>query len=489
MKTRLSSLFKGTAIYGVGQTLNRMVALLMLPLFTAYLSPEDFGVISLLGMLSFLVTPLFGLGFGASMGIVYFEGSCETRKARTVWTALAILATSSAIMLSLATLFAEPISNLLFNTPQYGREIILVVGTAALNGILIQPLQSRLQFEERASLFTVLSTVSALLVIALNALFVVRMGMGVNGWLIGGAIGAAISFCAFLLVVVRSTTFTLDSTVARKLIRLGLPMMPSFAFLLVMQHSGRYMLQWEKGLAEVGIYTIGYNFGMVVALAVGAFTTAWYSFFNSFVDRQSEGAQVFSKVMTYYIFLSGIIGLLFFAGAKPVVLLFTQHAFHAAYGVIGMVALSQCLSGVFSVLLPGCYFAQEVHVVNIVQGLATVALLLANMLLIPRYGIYGAAGGMLFGFLVMPLAQLWINHRRNYLRIKYETRRIGLFVIMFILFTVLVCSLYTIGNLFYYLLACVGLVLVFVLLVARLLNPDEVYAIRDKLGTLRSLGD
>lgn len=487
MNTRLSSLAKGTAIYGVGQTLNRMVALLMLPLFTAYLSPEDFGVIALLGILSFLVTPLFGLGFGASMGIVYFEGSCETRKARTVWTALAILVASSAIMLSVAAMYAEPISLLLFNNPQYGREILLVVGTAALNGIMIQPLQSRLQFEEQAGLFTVLSTVSALLVLALNALFVIRMGMGVDGWLIGGAIGAAVSFGSFFLVVARSTPFKLDYSVARELVRLGLPIIPSFAFLLVMQHSGRYMLQWEKGLAEVGIYTIGYNFGMLAALAVGAFTTAWYSYFNSFIDRQGEGAQAFSKVMTYYIFLSGIIGLLFFAAAKPVVLLFTQSAFHSAYGVIGMVALSQCLSGLFSVLLPGCYFAREVRVVNIVQGVATVALLSANLLLIPRYGMYGAAGGMLFGFLVMPLAQLWINRRRNYLRIEYETRRILLFTIEFALFTALACSLYTIGNLLYYLLACAGVILVFILFVIRLLTVDERNAIRDRLGSLRSL--
>ena len=487
MKSRLSILAKGTAIYGVGQTLNRMVALLMLPLFTSYLSPEDFGVIALLGILSFLVTPLFGLGFGASMGIVYFEGSCETRKALTVWTALAILVASSAIMLLISAIYAEPISLLLFNNPQYGREILLVVGTAALNGIMIQPLQSRLQFEERAWLFTVLSTVSALLVLSLNALFVIRMGMGVDGWLIGGAIGAAVSFASFFLVVARSTPFKLDYSVARELVRLGLPIIPSFAFLLVMQHSGRYMLQWEKGLAEVGVYTIGYNFGMLAALDVGAFTTAWYSYFKSFIDRQGEGAQAFSKVMTYYLFLSGIIALLFFVGAKPVVLLFTYNAVTAACCGIGMVSLSQCLSGLFSVLLPGCYFAREVRVVNIVQGVATVALLSANMLLIPRYGMYGAAGGMLFGFLVMPLAQLWINRRRNYLSIEYETSRVVLFTIIFTVFVLLACALYIIGNLLYYLLACIGLVLTFILLVIRLLAPDEINAIRYRLGLMGSL--
>jgi O-antigen/teichoic acid export membrane protein len=473
MSGQLSGLAKGTAIYGIGQALNRMMALLLLPLFTAYLTPGDYGVISILSFVSFLIIPLFGLGFGASMGIVYFEGDNETRKSKTVWTALSILFASSFVVFLLTVLFSRQISMLVFKSDRFGYELICIVVTSIFNGIMIQPLQSRLQFEQKAVLFTVLNTASALLVVALNVLFVVKLRMGVNGWLLGGAIGAVVSFIAFLVVVIRTTTFSVETRLARELLRLGLPIIPSLAFLFITQHSGRYMLQWERGLEQVGIYTIGFNFGIMTSLAVGAFTTAWYSYFNSFVSRQDECGPLFSRIMTYYLFISGVLSLLFFAFAKPVVMLFTQDSFHSAYEVVGMVALAQCLIGTFSILLPGCYFAKEVKIINVVQFFACLIALAANFLLIPRYGMHGAAAAVLLGFMAMPLLQLGVNRWRGYLRIDYEYRRILTFVVMFTAFLFVTYLLDTIGSMTYFLIASAAEIVLFIGCVTLLLNRPE----------------
>ena len=63
----IRGLASGTAIYGVGEVLSRAVGFLLLPLLTAYLTPADFGISSMLAALTFLLTPLFSLGMGAAI--------------------------------------------------------------------------------------------------------------------------------------------------------------------------------------------------------------------------------------------------------------------------------------------------------------------------------------------------------------------------------------------------------------------------------------
>src|SRR6185295_45436 len=119
MRQQLGRLARNTMIYGVGEVLNRFMSFLLLPLFTSYLSPTDYGIASLLGLLAFLLTPVFSLGFGAAMGAFYFEGNQQERKETTIWTAFFLLLLSVTTLVIFGTLFAKQISTLTFRTPEH----------------------------------------------------------------------------------------------------------------------------------------------------------------------------------------------------------------------------------------------------------------------------------------------------------------------------------------------------------------------------------
>lgn len=90
----LYKLIKNAVIYGLGQILSRFMGFLLLPLFTAYLSPKDYGVIAILNVMNLVVTSIFSLGFGAATGLCYFASDDPFRKADTIWTSVFILAMS-----------------------------------------------------------------------------------------------------------------------------------------------------------------------------------------------------------------------------------------------------------------------------------------------------------------------------------------------------------------------------------------------------------
>jgi O-antigen/teichoic acid export membrane protein len=476
MKQELLRLSKNSLIYGVGGVLIRLFPFLFLPVFTAYLTPTDYGVSAILGLVTFVTTSVFSLGVGVGAGPCYFEGNCPEQKERTTWTAFVILAASCAAIVLVGVCFASQISVLAFRTSAHAYLVRLTLLAAALN-ILTIPFVLRLQFEEHAGIYVVLTIASSLVSLGASLLMVVILGRGIRGLIEAGLVGQGVTFLLFLFQTVRNLTFRFNWKVGKELLRLSLPFVPSFAFLFLLQHGNKYLLQWMCGLEDVGIYNIGFNFGSVLTLVVSAFNTAWYPYFMSFLDRQQEARQIFGRILTYYVLGVGSLSLLFFIVARPVVMLMTQPAFHQAYKAVGFSASAQLLIGVFTLLLPGIYFAKEVKYVNLVQGAAALVSLGLNLVLIRAYGGVGAAAALAIGMLLLVVFQIAWNVRRRYFVMQCEWTRVGIFLLISVAYAI--ATLWDPGfspiGLTIYLAALAGLLPVWVIL---LLTAEERVALR-----------
>lgn len=438
MKEQIARLSKGTLIYGVGTLLNRFIGFLLLPIFTAYLTPAEFGVSSILAWVAFLITPVFSLGLNGAIAPCYFEGNNKERKETTVWTSFMVLAGSAFFFAVLGIGFARPISLLAFQTPEYHHLVMLsLLGTSL--SFLSMPFLLYLQFEERAKLFVVLTTVTSLVSIGLSLLMVVVLGRGIQGMIEAGLIAQAVTMIIFLSLGVSEIKFRFAPALLKELLRMGIPLIPAFVFMFVLQQGNKYILQWFKGLDAVGIYTIGFNFGLAMTVFVSALQSAWVPYFMSFVDKRDEARVLFGRILTYYVFGFGTISLLFFIAAKPVVMLMTQPAFHEAYKVVGLSASASFITGVFFILLPGMYFVKEVKYVTPIQLFAALVAVGLNLLLIQPFGLLGAAIALMLGFVAMVLfAQLWnLKRKRIYIQVQYEWKRIMQFALIYVGYIVL----------------------------------------------------
>jgi O-antigen/teichoic acid export membrane protein len=81
---------------------------------------------------------------------------------------------------------------------------------------------------------------------------------------------------------------------------------------LVIDYGDRQMIERMLGLDDLGVYSIGYSFGMVIIIATSAFGTAWPPFFLSYTKRTDEASRVFGRVLTYYFIVLGSLAILFF---------------------------------------------------------------------------------------------------------------------------------------------------------------------------------
>ncbi len=432
MKEHILKLGGNAVVYGVGGLLSRFISFLLLPLFTAYLTPSDYGVAGMMATFNLVITPLAGLGLGVSAGLVYFEKTSPAKKAATLWTALALLSLASVVLFSMTALLARPLSQLFFQTPKYGHYVLLSALSTCLFNTFATVAQMHLQFEQRAKTFVLLNLASSLTGIALSVVLIVFLRRGVLGLLESNVLAPLVMMPLYAWQL-RRLPLGLQRPVASELLRLGLPMIPSSVFMYALMQSSRYLLQHFHGLADVGIYSIGFNLGMVPDIVVSGFCSAWYPFFMSFINDQQKAAPIFARVISYYCLGVGALVLLFFTASRPLVMIMTQPAFHMAYQVIGWTAAAVYFRGVFIALTPPVYFAKEVRLVAVSQGVAFLVSIAAGWLLIPSGHILGAAVALAAGMFSLPLLQaLWNRLRRkDYLAIPYERRRLVLFSLIF----------------------------------------------------------
>ena len=427
----IGGLARDSFIYALGNGVRGLAQLVALPVFTFYLAPAEFGVIALLTVFGIVCRALFGLGFSVSTAVVYFRSEDEAHRADTVGTALATSAVAALALIGLAAAFASAISRGLTGDASGGPLVLLFAVSVALQQIAY-PLIWRLQFRARPLRYIAAFSGATVVGIAVALVLVALWERGIAGWIEGMLVGSVV-------MVVLAVGFNRDIVRARfqlanlrEQLRLGLPIVPSLLFVFVLQSAGTYLMRdAEGGMQAVGVYGIGYSFGLAMSLAVAGFITAWTPFFQAYAVRQNEAPPAFARAHLLYTWGMGGVALLFFVAARPAVLVLTEPAYHDAYRVIGTLAAAQFLIGTWSLLVPGLYFAGRTYVQTVIQGIAAAVTVGLTALLIPRAGIEGAALAMVLGTLLMCALLAAHNRASRYRAMDYRLRPVvaALFVL------------------------------------------------------------
>lgn len=422
MRTALTRLAKGSLIYGIGGMLQRFMSLLLLPFYTRVLTPEDYGVVALISLVGVAMNGLLSLGTGNSMGLLYYREDNLSKRPSIIWTTVLMIAVNCSFWYIVFLLSAPSLSWLMFQNDRYADLIRLAfLGTVLSN--IADPWLAYLRMEENEKQYIAIAMSSSLLSIIISVWLVLCLHMGIFGLIFANTVAQSVMLGVIWCVVGRTLPFGLNCRLFIPLVRIGLPsIFGLFAFLLI-DYADRQMIERMLGLSDLGVYSVAYSFGMVMTIAVGSFATAWPPFFMSYINKHEDACHVFGRVLTYYVIGFGSLIVVFFFVAKPAVLLLTAPAFHEAWCVVGLIAGSYALKGVYLIFLPGIYFANKLHCQSVIEWIAALTNIGLNLWLIPIYGIVGAAMATFVSYLSLP-AMAWYMARR-YLAVEYQWGRLG----------------------------------------------------------------
>jgi O-antigen/teichoic acid export membrane protein len=481
LKNPIARLLKGSAVYGVGVILQRFMGLLLLPLFTRAISPEDYGVVALISLISIALGGLLTLGTGNSMGVLYFREQDPLKRPTIIWSNIILMVVNCVFWYVVLFLFAPTLSALIFGSDRFA-DLIQIAVLGSVFSSISDPLLAYLRMEEKAKFYVVITLIGTLFTIGISIWLVLFENMGARGLILSATLVHGITLLISFILIGRKLPFGFKMKLFWPLARIGFPSIFGLFAFFIIDYADRQMVEKILGLSSLGVYSVGYSLGMVILVAVGAFSTAWPPFFMSYLNKPKEARNVFSRVLTYYLLGFGILVVLFFAVARPLVVVMTAPPFHEAFIVIGLVAASYMLKGCYLIVLPGIYFAEKLYKQSLIEWAAAFVNIGLNIWLIPLLGILGAALATFISYLTLPVLA-WAAARKH-LQIDYDWARIGLSLF----FTVSASSflfwmsIYLQENLL--LMVSINLMTVFTLLIVVilfLLDETEQKSIRELL--------
>ena len=419
MIASLKRLFKHSAIYGLGTVLNNLIGFILLPLYTRFLTPGDYGISSLLVTTNSVATIFAQWGIGSAIfREVIYHGRDESEVEST---ALYFLIGEAGLFFGALILLSNQISNLIFGPDSQAYLLRLTFLTGFLQMIQVV-FMARLRIREQSSLYSVLSVSRFLVGTVFNIYFVAVLQRGVPGLVMATLITTALFCIIYLALMVRHLKFSFSLPALRSMLRFSVPLVPGNLASLVMTSADRYFLQHYSTTAEVGLYSLGYKIGLVMNLIVQAVQLAWPAqMFEIMKDPDAE--KKFSRILTIYIAGAGFISLGFSILAPEILVVMTTPGYYSASTVVPLILLSYLFYGVRFMTNMGLVRENRLQYASmVIVGTALLNLGL-NYWLIPRYGILGAAWATLISYSVLLIAHMAVN--AHFWHIPYEYARIA----------------------------------------------------------------
>lgn len=381
-------------VYAAGIVLARLVSFLMLPIYTRYLSPADYGVLQVL-QITIDVTAI-ALSAGLSSGVMRFYLKAETPEEReaVISTALFLLVGLNSIGTVALLLFAGPVAALALTGA--GAEGPALLRIAALS-FTLEPMVTvpllYLQVLRRPGWFLVASLAKLVLQLALNILLVVALGWGPMGVLVGTLLATGVVGATLSIWVLHETGARFDRVAMRSLRRFGVPYQIATAGTFILTFGDRFFLEHFHGLAAVGIYGLAYQFGFLLgSLGPQPYFRAWAPQRLALASeprpvRDADYARSFLRLNLVVVLLASAIAL----SIRPVLTVMSAPEFHGAASLVPVILAAFIFQTWTDSVSLGIEVSEQTRYASYATWISVLAILALYPLLIPPFGSLGAA--------------------------------------------------------------------------------------------------
>lgn len=433
LKKESRLLAKHSFIYGLGTVLNQVAAFLLLPIYTRFLTPHDYGLKELVGLTTEVVGILLATAISSAFYRFYFEYKDEKNRKEVVSSAIIVLSIVGLLALLVLSFFSKIMAKYILDSADFYYFFLIAFTTVwfqSLNGIGYNYLQAR----QRSLAFVSLSMLKLILAIGINIYLVCILKIGVLGILISTLITSIIMWSVLIVPLFIKVGFHFSLDKIKEMLKFGFPLIPAQIGAFVVHLSDRFFLKGYCSIADVGLYSLGYRFGALPGNFISVpFNRTWQP--RRFELHKEEGSEkIFGKIFTYFLYLMIFASLAISVLTKDVLMLIADEKFWPAYKIVPLIVLATTIFSFQYHFNFGILISKKTKYLAYIDFSNGIFVLVMNFLLIPRYGIYGAAITTIFAFIYKVSLVYFISKR--YYKIHFEFLRIAkIFITCVVLFT------------------------------------------------------
>ena len=422
----LKKLAGQTAIYGVSSVIGRLLNYLLVPLYTRYFLPSEYGVVTeIYAYVAFLIIVLtYGLE------TAFFRFSKKENNTNIVYsTSLISLFFSSSIFILLIFLSSSSIANYLGYgiEARYIKWFAIIVGMDAISSISF----AKLREEERAVQFATIKLVGIFINIVLNCYFIVYKELGIEYIFISNLISSIITiFC--LSPIMLKTNLVFNIVLWRRMMIYAFPLLISGLAGITNEAMDRILLKHllpnqEIAIHELGLYGAFYKLSIIMALFVQTFRFAAEPFFFE-QHKNKQDTKIYADVMHYFIIVMIFIFLvvtIFY----DFIILFLGPSYHDERGfiVVSILLLANLFLGIFFNLSIWYKLVGKTIFGAYLSIFGAIITLVLNIILIPIIGFVGSAITTLVCYFSMVIASYFFG--KKYFYIPYKIKNGSLYLL------------------------------------------------------------
>lgn len=422
-------LFKNTLIIFVGKFCTQFISFLLVPIYTYFLSTEDYGYIDLIQTYISLLVPIIILRFDT--GVFRFlidERRNENEKGKTISTVIYFL-----ILQIILFVLIFIISNFFLNI-KYALAILLNIIFMSISSVLLQI--SRGTGDNKT--YSIASILTAIITIILNCIFIIILRWDASAILVVSGISNCI--CSVFLIfkngIYKCVNFkNIEKKRIIKILKYSLPMIPDGLSWWVVNAFDRTIISFVISSSANGIYAVSSKFSNILSSLFQVFNMSWQESASLHINDYDKDA-FFSEVLneTYKIFYS--ICLLLLTSMPFVFKTIIGLNYFTAYYYVPILLLAN-LFNAFANTVGGVYIAQK-KTITVAKTTLYAALIniIINLIFIKKIGLYAAAISTLISYMFLAIYRY--KDVQKYFNMKIDKK----FMVISLLEYMLCCFIY-----------------------------------------------
>lgn len=407
--------FSGAIAIGLGN-------FILVPLYTRSLTAQEFGVYAIVDITIVLLALVTQLGFGVSY-LKWFANIEVSQRGELLGSTLVLsilTAFIGGLGLSLVTAFRGT-QWLQIDQITFAWMLLPIVILENIQGLFLNDLRAR----QKAFLYATAAVVRLITIVVTSLWCISVLEMGLTGVFLGRLIGDAIGVTLLAIMCLRSAQIRFSLSLAWSMVKYGIPLVWGSLMALLMDAAGRFFLNHYSSIEDVGFYSVGVKISSVFQILISQpFALAWGGVMFRFAKRP-DAQEVYSRIIGYIILIASVVAFILSLFSSTLLTIFATSDYAPALVVIPLILLVRAVNVLEYPASLGIHLQGRSY---LFIGLYTIGLLtcvLTNMLLVPIYGVLGAAWAWLFGwssiiFLMALIGQYFYPLRYNWWVLGYS---------------------------------------------------------------------
>jgi O-antigen/teichoic acid export membrane protein len=470
-------------IYFIGNALNRLGVFVLLPLYTNYLTTEEYGILEIVLVTVAFLRVFLGMRLGHSTLRFFFEYENENDRKKLISTSILSVTFWCLILVSILILCSGHIARIISGTETY--RMLFILGFLVMFFEVINEIPfAFFRAKEYSFLYVTGSLLQLILRVVLNIYIVIYLQGGVKGILTGNLLSAFIIWLLLSAFVFKYSGISFDTSKLKDLWRYSYPLVIAALPGLALRNTDRLFLSWYASLGAVGVYALAFRFGLALQGFILEPFQLGYGPFRFKIMNREDAPNVYSRITTYFLFAVMFIGLLISLLSQEVIELMASESFLNAYKVVPLLIFAIIMNGMTYIFQTGLFIKKRTSYFPYISTIAALINISSLFILVPLFGIYGAGFALVLTTSV-EMTLTYIFSQRLY-RIDFEYKRL-IKIIVVTLIIYFASTLISTNSLWERFFIKICMIFLFPLLLAFLNfyksdEKEKILALKERLG-------